>query len=704
MPNKVTTKKELAIQNKAEQEALIEAYHNASLLISRAALASRAGYMFNGLRDLNAVFGYPVEITFDMFLQMYERDGLAARAVDGTANESWRKPPILWDGEVEGTRERGVDLGKQTDFLRGFNDLNERLHLFSVLNQADRVLGYSRYAVIFLGAPGNLSEPLKTGKIKYIEVLDEGEAQVAMKDTNRSSERFALPVSYNINFNESDNAQAVHFSRVIHIREGKERNSRYFGTPRLRKVFNYLMDLEKVMGGSSEAFWLLVRKGMALIGREGVDMPQKGTPAYDDLKAEIEEYEHGLRRFMRLRGMDVQDLGGQTVDGSGQADLLISAIAGTIEMPQRILMGSERGELASQQDDANWADVISARQTNFCDPFMTKPFINRLIEIGALPQPTDKWTTEYPSLFELNPLEKAQLANQEATAIMEISANAPETVADIDAFMEKNFPTYRMKPAAIKKQADRMKELRALDQGTPPEPGQPGLGKKTPEAGATFSQNVDDLPFQGNGGARVGSFEETDHPRNPKGSERGGEFAPKDKNRVWTGSQVDGVTKVSKLEAGSRGEKIAAKVLSQEFDAEFTTLNVGVSNAPLDLAGDHMAAEVKTGLATNSSTAQRWRATIGQPGKHESALLKKMSTEEKFNWNQRKSQLILKRKSEFLKKLSKEAGRKMKPMTVGVILSPDGKRGDVFFIPGFHLSLMWSQYATEQYYVGTFNA
>lgn len=687
-----------------ERDDLLVSIQNISTLVSRAALAAQFGQSFGGLRDTFEVFGYPKKITFQEFLGMYEREGLAARATDGTANESWRKRPILWDGEVEGQRGRGVDMKKQTEFLRAFDALDKRLHLFSALNQADRILGYSRYAVIFLGAPGRMSQPLTSGKIKYIEVLDEGEAMVANKETSRQNARFGLPISYNITFSEQQTAEAVHFSRVIHIREGKERNSRYFGVPRLQKSYNYFLDLHKVMGGSSEAFWLLVRKGLALIGREGVDMPQKGTDAYNDLKEEIEEYEHGLRRFMRLRGMDIQDLGGQVVDGGGQVELLTSAVAGTNEIPQRIMMGSERGQLASQQDDANWADVIAARQTDHCGPMMLEPLVNRFIEIGALPKPSNDWTYEFPSLFELTPLEKADLAGKEVTAINSIAGGAPESVVDIEAFIKKNFPAYVMTPAKIAAQAERMRKIRGQDQE--------GEGFEEDEEEPTFSKNDDDLYvldeesgtlFRHGGKGSGRAFDESRVRRHPKGSDRGGEFAPKGGGRVWSGTQAKGKNKVSKLEAGERGEKVAAKVLEEEIGAKFETVNVGVNNAPIDLAGDHMAVEVKTGMATNGPTAHHWRATIGQPGREETALLKIMSAEDKRKWNIRKSQLILTRKKNMLQRMSREVGGKVKPMTVGVILSPNGKKADVFFIPGFHLRLPWNQYATDDYYMGTYD-
>ena len=176
-----------------------------------------------------------------------------------------------------------------------------------------------------------------------------------------------------------------------------------------------------------------------------------------------------------------------------------------------------------------------------------------------------------------------------------------------------------------------------------------------------------------------------------------------DNERVWRGKETLGETTLTKLQTGEIGEKIAIEVLSEKFDSEFSTLNVGINNSPVDVAGDHRAVEVKTGMASNDRSGQRWRATIGQPGKKESALLKVMGTGDKKIWNERKNILILQRKKSMLQKMSRAAGSRINPMTVGLILSLDGKKADVFFIEGFHLSLRWSQYATDEYYVGTYN-
>jgi hypothetical protein len=179
---------------------------------------------------------------------------------------------------------------------------------------------------------------------------------------------------------------------------------------------------------------------------------------------------------------------------------------------------------------------------------------------------------------------------------------------------------------------------------------------------------------------------------------------PADGQRVWQGKRQEPTrTRLSRSEVGKRGEALAAKALSDVYDAEFVSLNEGINNAPLDMGGDHRAVEVKTGLVTNTSRALHWRATIGQPGKAETELIRSMTREQKREHNLYKQQQIMERKYNMLSKMSELIGAKVEPITIGIILSEDGSRGDVYEIPDFHLRLSWKDYATDEYYIGTYD-
>lgn len=451
----------------AKIEELRTFIQNSSAMVSRAALTGLLGKQYGGDRDLYQVLGYPLTISFEMYYALYERDGLGSRAVDGLSEECWRKKPVLWDGSVEGALDESADFGKQTEFLNAWRVLAEELNIFQTCLEVDKMLGYSRYAVIYIGAPGEANTPLKSGKIEYLLALDEGEALVNEKDNDQKSKRYGQPKSYTITLGDegvSTQTLTVDWTRIIHVREGRERKSRIYGVPRLRPVYNYMMDMQKVLGSSSEAFWLLIRKGLAIIARDGVDLPVQGTPEYEALQAEIDEYQHQLRRIMRLRGMDIQDLGSDVVTADGQFNVVLSAIAGTLKVPQRILVGSERAQLASQQDDKNFSDVCASRQENFCYPFILKPLVQRLIDTGNLPKPTSgEFKAKWPSLFELTPLEKVQLANTASLTLRNLTDGDPELVMTMDDFMRTYFD-YVMPEKAKKEAQAKVEAARKLDE------------------------------------------------------------------------------------------------------------------------------------------------------------------------------------------------------------------------------------------------
>lgn len=174
--------------------------------------------------------------------------------------------------------------------------------------------------------------------------------------------------------------------------------------------------------------------------------------------------------------------------------------------------------------------------------------------------------------------------------------------------------------------------------------------------------------------------------------------------RIWQGRQSGEQSTLSKLETGDIAEKMVIQALKDHLGVELTTLNVGMNNAPIDLGAPGIAVEVKGGLTSNSSSAQTWRATIGEPGKAEKALIAQMTPEEKKAHNQYKSQKILERKQRLLDELSEMSGGPVKGYTAAVIMSPDGKKGDVYLFENFHLNLRWSQFAVDKYHIGSYES
>jgi hypothetical protein len=200
-------------------------------------------------------------------------------------------------------------------------------------------------------------------------------------------------------------AKRVHYSRVIHVAEDLL-DDNVEGVPRLRAVLNRLDDLERVAGASSEMFWRGGLPGHQFDVRDGHSLQGQ---ALADLQDEIEKYLHGLQRYVRTKGIDIKGLDSQVADPRGHVDVLIDLVAAATGIPKRILMGSERGELASSMDEETWLALVESRRLNHCEPTILRPFVDLLLAAGALPAPKDGYTIDWPDLRSVSDREAAEV-------------------------------------------------------------------------------------------------------------------------------------------------------------------------------------------------------------------------------------------------------------------------------------------------------
>jgi len=408
------------------QEA--EAIIRNSTISSRAAYASQLGTAFDGARDYYTELGYPEEPQFDYYYGLYRRDGLGARVIESPAKESWRKPPLVLDGDLDS------EYATDTPFVEEANAIVKRLKIWSIMNRLDIVTGIGDYGVLLIGVSGDkkLSDPLEAGDITkggdsiiYLKPLHAGQATIKTKVADSADPRFGLVETYSVKLDEGLE-QEVHHSRCIHIAENPTDNE-LIGKPRLLRVLNYLMDILKVVGGSAEIYWQIMDRGMQAELDPEYDLTPDQEQALED---EFEAYYHKLRRFIRTRGVKINPLGaGQVSDPVGIFKILVSLVSAATDIPQRKLLGSERGELASSQDDVNWASYVTSRQNNFTEPSILRPFFDFLVTMGAISAPSSgEYDFEFPSLFELNPVEEADVNKTRAETLNLV---APLGAADL---------------------------------------------------------------------------------------------------------------------------------------------------------------------------------------------------------------------------------------------------------------------------------
>jgi len=257
----------------------------------------------------------------------------------------------------------------------------------------------------------------------YLKPFGESNAKISTYEDAPNNPRYGLPLLYDVGVldmaSKASSVVKVHYSRMLHILDDTL-ESEVVGIPRLEAVFNRLMDLEKLVGGDAEMFWRGARPGYQ--GKVEQDY-QMTDDAKTDLKEQVDEYENNLRRIIVNEGVDLQALEQQVSDPHNHVDVQLQMISAVTGIPKRILTGSERGELSSGQDANEWKTFVQARREDHAEPDIIRPLIDRLIELGILPEPKETYKLKWLDLFSISEKERVEIGKGRATALREYMSN-----------------------------------------------------------------------------------------------------------------------------------------------------------------------------------------------------------------------------------------------------------------------------------------
>lgn len=272
-------------------------------------------------------------------------------------------------------------------------------------------------------------------KLLFLRVLPQTLVSVVDIEKDRTSTRYGQPTKYKVTMSDPSTGtgtidEEVHWTRIVHIPSDEGISDELYGAEAMKIVLHPLLDIKKLLGGSAEMYWLGAFGGIALethphLGKDDIENPE-------ELKDMMEKWAMGLQRWFALLGMSAKSLAPQVVDPTPQIKVQIDIICIKITMPVRVFMGSERGELASSQDDASWNDRVAARQRNRCTPRIVVPLINRFISLGCLPQPVG-YSVLWPDITSQSVTEKTTWINSIVMAMKEyVAAGLSEFITPHD--------------------------------------------------------------------------------------------------------------------------------------------------------------------------------------------------------------------------------------------------------------------------------
>lgn len=442
---------------------MLSVYRAASDLIARSQYAAMAGITFGTKRDLYTTLGYPRLLTPKDYRERYERGDLAARVVEAYPHATWRGGAELVEDE---------DPDTVTAFEEAFDELEERLQVWSVLGRADVLCGLGPYSVVLIGAPGALESELPRFSgpdgVLYLAPYGPEEVSVDLWEENVEDPRYGLPLFYKIRRRTalvSSVDRRVHWTRVVHVADNLL-DDRVNGRPLIGRVWNRLDDLDKVVGGGSEAFWARVHRGMALKLSEDPGFKYDAA-AKAKVEEQLDEYLHGMRRYLTTRGIDIQELGGDVSNFGPQVNAIVSLISGATGIPQRILLGSERGELASSQDKENWNERVRDRRETF-GTAITRDLVDSLVDHGALPEP-EEYDVRWPDIDDLTETERANVADKWSG----LNTKAKGTVVTAEEIRDRVLRLPKLEPSQLEPTPteDQLVEEQTRVAPAPPEDG-----------------------------------------------------------------------------------------------------------------------------------------------------------------------------------------------------------------------------------------
>ena len=385
--------------------------------------ADSPGLTYDGDRNLYEALGYKDELGFKEFFFKYSRHAIGKAVIERMTSATFRGGLGLFvanpDEEVHPFDVRYAEIEKE-------------FSLSDVYGRADRLAMLGRYSGILLGfndvrnAEDMLRPPSENSELLFVRPLGETHLRIVELDKRVTSSRYSLPRAYDVTIEEesfgnsgslnsivrrddavvSSSTVRVHHERVIHIAYDLL-ESNVYGIPLLKSIYNNLDDLEKLVGGSAEMFWRGARPGYS--GKVADDFVL-APDAKKDLQEQVDEFEHNLKRVFINKGIELEALAQQVADPMSPFQVQIQMISAATGIPQRILTGSERGELASTEDRDNWFERISARR-GVVGKAMILKLVDRLIKYGVLPDPgEDGYKVKWDDLYSLSDKQKAEIA------------------------------------------------------------------------------------------------------------------------------------------------------------------------------------------------------------------------------------------------------------------------------------------------------
>ena len=401
----------------------------------------------------------------EFYRALYNYTGIATRVVDVYPKETWKAVPLIQENE----RERVTPF--ETEVARLLMD--PKICLLDSWKRADCLSGVASYGglVATMVREDGEMESLETPAFEYdkygdwvrspfkrrllsLRPFDQWSCQIVEVEKDKGSPRYGMPVMYELKIIPTDvqesltfdtnmqNVQIVrvHATRVIHIPSDILQDSTICGVSRLQNVIPHIWNVRKISGGNGEMFYQGAFPGLSIEALPEL-FSQGLNPKLDEesMKEQVERYSLGMQRYISLIGAKANSLAPNVKDPGPHLDAELRMIAGIIDVPLKILLGSESGHLASQEDRKKWNESGASRREDFAGPRIVRTTIDQLCACGVLREPRvrGKYNVQWITRFNALDPERATIVLKYAQAFSQYAnSTAPKMFGPLSFLTE----------------------------------------------------------------------------------------------------------------------------------------------------------------------------------------------------------------------------------------------------------------------------
>lgn len=356
----MTDKLTMAVNHAVHLMANNSASGAAALTRARMGLLNPGGIGLDAKRSAAwCEYGFKENLTAIDFVNLYKRGGVAHGAVNKLVGNCWKSDPWIIEGDDEDESADETPWEKKTKAALPENFW----HSIAVADTRRLVCRFSAL-ILRIADSKDFSQPVQGVGRKLEEMVPVWAGALEIQEYDASGR----PAMWNYKPTRPDGTslpvQKIHPDRIIILGDYSADAIGF-----LEPAYNAFVSLEKVEGGSGEAFLKNAARQLGVNFDKEIDLQSLATMygvSVDQLQEKFNEAARDINRgndtLMITQGADVSTLVASVPDPQPTYSVNLQTAAAALDMPTKILTGMQTGERASSEDQKYFNSRCQSRR------------------------------------------------------------------------------------------------------------------------------------------------------------------------------------------------------------------------------------------------------------------------------------------------------------------------------------------------------